>query len=91
MGRKWNKAWETRANPKEEPTTADLGQNNNCNNCRSGPEQTNYRAGQRRQFRTGQDQDHDMNRTMQGHCCGMGPVIAYGGKNQRPEGVRVGQ
>ena len=27
MGRKWNKAWETRVNPKEEPTAADLGQN----------------------------------------------------------------
>ena len=33
-------------------------------NCRSGPEQTNYKAGQRRQFRTSQDQDHDMNRTL---------------------------
>ena len=27
MGRKWNEAWETIANSKEEPTTADLGQN----------------------------------------------------------------
>ena len=61
------------------------------NNCRLEPEQTNYRAGQRRQFRTSQDQDHDMSRTMQGHCCGMGPVIAHGGKSQGPEGVRAGQ
>ena len=45
------------------------------NNCRSGPEQTNFRAGQRMQFRTSKDQDHDMNRTMQGYCCGMVPVI----------------
>ena len=36
-------------------------------NGRSGPEQTNYRAAQRRQFRTNQDQDHGMSRTMQGH------------------------
>ena len=27
MGRKWNKAWEAGANPKEEPATADLDQN----------------------------------------------------------------
>ena len=27
MDRKWNKAWQTRANPKEDLTTADLGQN----------------------------------------------------------------
>ena len=77
MGRKWNKAWETGAKPKKEPTTVDLGQNR--------------QAGQRRQFRTSQHQDHDMSRTMQRHCCVMGPVIAHGGKNQRPDGVRVGQ
>ena len=61
------------------------------NNCTSWPKQTNYRGGQRRQFRTGQSQDQDMNMAMQGHCCGMGSVIAHGGKNQRPEGVRAGQ
>ena len=62
-------------------------------NCRSGPEQKNYKAGQSRQFRTSQDQggDHGMNRTMQGQCYGMGPVIAHGDKSQRPEGVRAGK
>ena len=81
MSRKWNKAWETDQGKPQRRT----------NDCRSRPEQTNYWAEQRRQFRTSQDQDHDMKRTMQGHCCGMVLVIAHAGKNQRPEGVRAGR
>ena len=79
---------------KMEQGMVDLGKpHRKTYNCRPGPEQKNYKAGQSRQFRTSQDQggDHDMNRTMQGHCCGMGPVIAHGDKSQRPEGVRAGQ
>ena len=51
---------------------ADRKPQRRTDNCRSGPKQTNYKAWQRRQFRTSQDQDHDKNRTMQGHCGGMG-------------------
>ena len=44
--------------------------------CRSGPELTNYRAVQNRQFRACQGKDHYMNRTMLGHWCRMGTVSA---------------
>ena len=40
--------------------------------CRSGPEQTNYRAVQNMQFRASQGRDHYTNWTMQEHWCRWG-------------------
>ena len=52
--------------------------------------ETNYRAEQNKYFRASQDQEHDMNKTMQGHRYRVGPVSAERGHNQTPGGVKTG-
>ena len=79
MGRTWNKAGQGGASSNAEPENADPSQNRQI-------------IGRAEQIvQASQDQDHDMNRIMQGYWCGVGPFIPDEGQNQSPEEVGTGQ